>query len=114
MDQIVEIVSGEVAALVVGLVLTALSALAGLAIDAMRKKLGEERTEVLRARLDQAIDRAIDAAAKQGVTRDSIEDTVAVYIANTLHDTMTGLKATPDGIAHRVSAQVTAKLGPVL
>jgi hypothetical protein len=105
MDALIHIITDELAAVVVSLILAALTALGALALDQLRLLIGEQRTKVLRDILDPAIARGIARAQAQGLTGDALAAAASAYLADTMGDTLKRLNAPPSALRERIAAQ---------
>lgn len=105
MDALIPIITDEIAAVVVSLVLAFLTALGALALDQLRRLIGEQRVKVLRDILDPAIARGITRARAQNLTGDALTAAASAYLADTMGDTLKRLGAPPSALRERIAAQ---------
>jgi len=109
-DQLLNDVLANSADLIFEMVFIALAGVATWAMNTLRQKLGAERAAVLRRALDEALDRAIDKYREKGLSDGNLAHAVGGYLQDTMADTLAALKATPETLAERVSAQIAQRI----
>lgn len=109
MTDLIPILTDEIAAVIVSLVVGALAALGGLALDQLRRLIGEQRVKTLRETLDPAIARAIARAKAQGLTGDALTAAAGSYLSDTMADTLKRLNAPAAALTERIRAEAGDK-----
>ncbi|SHI91327.1 hypothetical protein [Wenxinia saemankumensis] len=108
-DILTPIIAQEAAALIVGLVYTLLTALAGLALDQARRWFGAETVAKASAAITPAIERAIARAEAAGLSGESLQREAQAYLERTMTDTLRRLRPKPGDLRQRIEAQLAAR-----
>lgn len=111
-DIITTIVAQQLAEWIIALVIAALGTAGTFAMAQLTRLLGEKRAAEVRAMLDDAIRRAIEAARAKGLDGAQAEAWVQDYIRTTMRGTLAKLKATDRDLAKRVGAQMAGTRAP--
>ncbi len=111
MTEIIDTVSGVAAEALIAAAIALLTWLGKKVSDLAASVIGEHQVDALRARLDAAIERAVESGIAEGVDRDLLEMHVADYVKHLMRDSLDRLGVTDYALARRVKADVAILTG---